>query len=163
MGEFKALYQPIKVCVFDKYISDTIAWNTLPSALFQRLFRQDLLVASLFRNFLLAERIMRACHCSPQSHPMLPRTHEHRLWDAWDLAAEEAIAQLPDLLREGEAGGTGAGATYINSSFFSSQLHAFEVWLRHGSAAHAPPEQLPIVLQVSIFVYQKLELVTHTN
>ena len=40
-------------------ITDTIAWNMLPSPLFQRLFRQDLLVASLFRNFLLAERIMR--------------------------------------------------------------------------------------------------------
>jgi len=39
-------------------ITDTIAWNVLPRPLFQRLFRQDLLVASLFRNFLLAERIM---------------------------------------------------------------------------------------------------------
>ena len=37
-------------------ITDTIAWNTLPRTLFQKLFRQDLLVASLFRNFLLAER-----------------------------------------------------------------------------------------------------------
>lgn len=30
-------------------ITDTIAWNVLPSPLFQRLFRQDLLVASMFR------------------------------------------------------------------------------------------------------------------
>lgn len=36
-------------------ITDTIAWNTLPRDLFQRLFRQDLLVASLFRNFLLGK------------------------------------------------------------------------------------------------------------
>jgi len=34
-------------------ITDTIAWNVLDSDLFQKLFRQDLLVASLFRNFLL--------------------------------------------------------------------------------------------------------------
>ncbi|CAN0406321.1 unnamed protein product, partial [Discosporangium mesarthrocarpum] len=40
-------------------IMDAIAWNTLPSALFQKLFRQDLLVASLFRNFMLADRILR--------------------------------------------------------------------------------------------------------
>lgn len=40
-------------------IMDAIAWNTLPSKLFQKLFRQDLLVASLFRNFLLADRILR--------------------------------------------------------------------------------------------------------
>ena len=46
-------------------ITDTIAWNVLPRALFQKLFRQDLLVASLFRNFLLAERIMRAANCNP--------------------------------------------------------------------------------------------------
>jgi regulator-associated protein of mTOR len=46
-------------------ITDTIAWNALPPALFQRLFRQDLLVASLFRNYLLAERIMRSCGVTP--------------------------------------------------------------------------------------------------
>jgi hypothetical protein len=57
-------------------ITDTIAWNILPRALFQRLFRQDLLVASLFRNFLLAERIMRANHCTPISIPALPPTHQ---------------------------------------------------------------------------------------
>ena len=48
--------------------------------LFRRLFRQDLLVASLFRNFLLAERIMRSANCSPISHPMLPPTHQHHMW-----------------------------------------------------------------------------------
>lgn len=42
-------------------ITDTIAWNVLPQKLFQRLFREDLLLASLFRNYLLAERIMRSC------------------------------------------------------------------------------------------------------
>ena len=31
-------------------ITDTIAWNTLPRETFQKLFRQDLLVASLFRS-----------------------------------------------------------------------------------------------------------------
>lgn len=44
-------------------ITDTIAWNILPRDLFQKLFRQDLLVASLFRNFLLAERILRYVTC----------------------------------------------------------------------------------------------------
>jgi hypothetical protein len=44
--------------------------------LFQKLFRQDLLVASLFRNFLLAERVMRSYDCTPVSSPKLPHTHE---------------------------------------------------------------------------------------
>jgi regulator-associated protein of mTOR len=37
-------------------ITDTIAWNVLESALFHRLFRNDLLIAAMFRNFLLAVR-----------------------------------------------------------------------------------------------------------
>lgn len=40
-------------------ITDTIAWSSLPPDLFQQLFRADLLTASLCRNFLLADRIMR--------------------------------------------------------------------------------------------------------
>ncbi|MEQ2305902.1 hypothetical protein AMECASPLE_002731 [Ameca splendens] len=61
-------------------ITDTIAWNVLPRDLFQKLFRQDLLVASLFRNFLLAERIMRSYNCTPVSSPRLPPTYMHAMW-----------------------------------------------------------------------------------
>ncbi|CAI5969772.1 unnamed protein product, partial [Closterium sp. NIES-64] len=120
-------------------VTDTIAWNTLPTHLFQRLFRQDLLVASLFRNFLLAERVMRASGCTPVSYPRLPPTHQHHLWHAWDMAAEMCLAQLPTLLADPNA-----------DSFFSQQLMAFEVWLEHGSDKKRPPEQLPIVLQVRV-------------
>ncbi|XP_010558401.1 PREDICTED: regulatory-associated protein of TOR 1 [Tarenaya hassleriana] len=122
-------------------VTDTIAWNVLPNDLFQRLFRQDLLVASLFRNFILAERIMRSANCSPISHPMLPPTHQHHMWDAWDMAAEICLSQLPQLVEE-------PNAEFQPSPFFSEQLTAFEVWLDHGSEHKKPPEQLPIVLQV---------------
>jgi len=47
---------------------------------FQTLFRQDLLVASLLRNFLLAERIMRTYDCEPVSSPKLPAMHNHPMW-----------------------------------------------------------------------------------
>ncbi|GAB4856275.1 Regulatory-associated protein of TOR 1 [Ancistrocladus abbreviatus] len=122
-------------------VTDTIAWNVLPHDLFQRLFRQDLLVASLFRNFLLAERIMRSANCSPISHPMLPPTHQHHMWDAWDMAAEICLSQLPSLVDD-------PNAEFQPSPFFTEQLTAFEVWLDHGSEHKKPPEQLPIVLQV---------------
>ena len=131
-------------------ITDTIAWNVLPRALFQKLFRQDLLVASLFRNFLLAERIMRAANCTPVSHPRLPSTHQHPMWQAWDMAAEMCLLQLPDLLQ-----GDGS-KEYQPSPFFSEQLTAFELWLEHGSADKTPPEQLPIVLQVLLSQVHRL-------
>ncbi|KAG2272536.1 hypothetical protein Bca52824_067091 [Brassica carinata] len=123
-------------------VTDTIAWNVLPHELFQRLFRQDLLVASLFRNFLLAERIMRSANCNPISHPMLPPTHQHHMWDAWDMAAEICLSRLPQLVRDPNT------EFEVSKSFFTDQLTAFEVWLDHGSEHKKPPEQLPIVLQV---------------
>uniref|UniRef100_A0A2C9JG35 Raptor N-terminal CASPase-like domain-containing protein n=1 Tax=Biomphalaria glabrata TaxID=6526 RepID=A0A2C9JG35_BIOGL len=123
-------------------ITDTIAWNLLPRELFQKLFRQDLLVASLFRNFLLAERIMRSYNCIPISSPKLPSSHQHYMWQAWDLALDLCLQQLtlkpisPD------------GMTFIHSPFFAEQLTAFKVWLDYGTESRRPPEQLPIVLQV---------------
>ena len=66
--------------------------------LFQKLFRQDLLVASLYRNYLLAERIMRSYNCTPESHPYLPPTYQHHLWQAWDLVVDHIMAQLPSLI-----------------------------------------------------------------
>ena len=123
-------------------ITDTIAWNVLPRSLFQRLFRQDLLVASLFRNFLLAERIMRANNCTPVSSPRLPPTHQHPMWAAWDMAVEQCLLQMPALLSGNP------DTEFVPSPFFTDQLTAFEVWLEYGSENDAPPEQLPIVLQV---------------
>ncbi|XLR62105.1 hypothetical protein S83_012777, partial [Arachis hypogaea] len=122
-------------------VTGTIAWNVLSHDLFQRLFRQDLLVASLFRNFLLAERIMRSANCSLVSHPNLPPTHQHHMWDAWDMAAELCLSQLSSLVGN-------PNAEFQPSTFFSEQLTAFEVWLDHGSEHKKPPEQLPVVVQV---------------
>nr|XP_018672805.1 regulatory-associated protein of mTOR-like isoform X1 [Ciona intestinalis] len=131
-------------------ITDTIAWNILPRELFQKLFRQDLLVASLFRNFLLAERIMRSYRCTPVSDPPLPPTFRHPMWGAWDHAVDVCLSQLPQMLNEETK------YVFKNSPFFAEQLTAFQVWLTLGIENRQPPEQLPIVLQVLLSQVHRL-------
>lgn len=160
-------------------ITDTIAWNCLEKPLFKKLFRQDLMVAALFRNFLLAQRVMRRYHCHPQSYPKIPDTHDHPLWRSWDLAVEMILSQLPSLIDQQKAHeaaiealpqtGHGGGPPtqmpeldYKHSDFFADQLSAFEVYLTAAPsnpsvAGYAkPPEQLPIVLQVLLSQVHRL-------
>ncbi|KAJ3557772.1 hypothetical protein NM688_g1286 [Phlebia brevispora] len=152
-------------------ITDTIAWTTFSREVFTRLYRSDLLVASLFRNFLLAERIMKNYHCTPHTYPPLPATNTHPLWASWDLAVDACLRQLPDLLKHSEpvAGGTSRSLTanrrrtaaaapqadpqtgekpytYIPSRFFADQLTAFEVWISRGGSALTKrgPSSLPM-------------------
>lgn len=159
-------------------VTDSIAWDMLPTPLFQRLFRQDLMVASMFRNFLLADRILRSLNCSPVSYPPLPRgVCHHPLWEAWDLACESCICSLisrgvvstrvhrlaraadkKDRQQTPAAGSEGAHPSGgISVPFFSEQLTAFEVWLEFARVQQGSgplddvtesPKQLPIVLQV---------------
>jgi len=71
------------------------------------------------------------------------------MWLAWDMAAETCLLQLPDILDDQQK-------EYVPSPFFSEQLTAFELWLDHGSEEKAPPEQLPIVLQVLLSQVHRL-------
>ncbi|BGP47408.1 Target of rapamycin complex 1 subunit kog1 [Rhodotorula kratochvilovae] len=158
-------------------VTDTIAWNCLPRDLFQKLFRHDLVVAALFRGFLLAERIMRFYECTPISVPALPQTHNHPLWDSWDLAVDLCLAQLPVLLEHEQRWLDSLPpqppalpdqpppplppqppSPYIHSTFFAEQLTAFEIWLEQGTVAkRRHPEQLPVVLQVLLSQAHRLK------
>jgi len=123
-------------------VTDAIAWSVLPRQLFRRLFRADLAVAALMRNFLLAERVMRFYDCTPMSYPKLNETHKHPLWDTFDLTIDHCLAQLPMLhakreaMAEQEVSGQPmdprlAAYEYKRSTFFSEQLQAFDLWLTH--------------------------------
>ena len=134
-------------------ITDTIAWNLLDSDLFQKLFRQDLLVASLFRNYLLAERIMKSFECNPVSHPSLPSTSEHLLWQSWDLALDMCISQLPNLF---DSSGNQVN-DFVSCGFFTQQIEIFELWLKLNVNTERAPEQLPVVLQVLLSQQHRLK------
>uniref|UniRef100_A0ABK0LJY4 Regulatory associated protein of MTOR, complex 1 n=1 Tax=Rattus norvegicus TaxID=10116 RepID=A0ABK0LJY4_RAT len=67
---------------------------------------------------------------------------------AWDLAVDICLSQLPTIIEEGTA--------FRHSPFFAEQLTAFQVWLTMGVENRSPPEQLPIVLQVLLSQVHRL-------
>ncbi|EGV66317.1 hypothetical protein CANTEDRAFT_119188 [Yamadazyma tenuis ATCC 10573] len=153
-------------------ITDTIAWTSLSRPIFKRLFRQDLMVAALFRNFLLAKRIMPLLNCNPISDPPLPETVRfHTMWESWDLAIDQVLSQLirsqtiPQSVSSPVTTTMATTNSPINSTaspgqhstFFEQQLTAFEIWLKFSApSTKEPPEQLPIVLQVLLSQVHRL-------
>ena len=41
---------------------------------------------------------MRTYNCNPETHPPLPPTYNHPMWQAWDLALDSIISQLPAII-----------------------------------------------------------------
>ncbi|KAJ2557662.1 Target of rapamycin complex 1 subunit kog1, partial [Coemansia sp. RSA 1822] len=100
-GTLKDRSTPLgELCWILTAITDTIAWCTLPRSLFHKLFREDATVASLFRNFILANRILRHYNMRPQSRPAIPASHTHPLWESLDYEIDMCLKQLPRLLKE---------------------------------------------------------------
>ncbi|KAJ7591195.1 raptor N-terminal caspase like domain-containing protein [Mycena floridula] len=116
-------------------ITDTIAWTSFSRETFTRLYRCDLLIASLFRNFLLAERIMKNYNCTPHTYPPLPATNTHPLWATWDLAVDFCLRQLPNILAKPEEGSV--STVPVPPTFPSPPLLRPG---RIGQTSHAPPK-----------------------
>ncbi|KAJ5079023.1 regulatory-associated protein of mtor [Anaeramoeba ignava] len=122
-------------------ITDMIAWSSFSKSFIQKLYREDLLVAAIFRNFLLAERIMKSMNCTPFSIPQLPSTDQHPLWKTWDLAVDICISQLPEFLSD-------SSYVFKSSTFFRDNVIGFENWLLSGTQAKYGVDLLPILLQL---------------
>ncbi|ODV95287.1 hypothetical protein PACTADRAFT_50034 [Pachysolen tannophilus NRRL Y-2460] len=138
-------------------ITDTIAWTSLSRPLFKRLFRQDLMVAALFRNFLLAKRIMPLAGCNPISDPPLPEINEHPMWESFDLAIDQILSQL---LKNREQ--TGNPATSLQQLQFQQQQQQQQQLAeqnRNGSAnnpSSVPTDPFIMNFQHSTFFEQHL-------
>jgi len=128
-------------------VTDAIAWQLLPTPLFSRLFRQDVTLSALLRNFVLASRVMGRLQCSVVSEPPLPPSHAHPLWSQWDVTVSHCLARLH-------------GHSALSpqpSPFFPDALTSFK--LEVDAAAQRPPPHdrlhrgagatrlLPVVLQ----------------
>ncbi|PVV02718.1 hypothetical protein BB560_002823 [Smittium megazygosporum] len=128
-------------------ITDSIAWDIFSRAKFRQLFRQDVMIASLCRNFILANRILHHYGCHTVSYPPFPPTHLHKQWEIWDLEVGNCVQQLPKLVKElSETPPEGVSNTetmsfsqdltihsyaYKQSNYFNNCLDAFNIWLHH--------------------------------
>lgn len=154
-------------------VTESIAYDILPLRTFQRLFRTDTMVTFLFRNFLLAERIMRSLGCHPVSYPRIPKSYKHPLWESWDLALDTFLAQImasQPASSTSSSSGTGAGSSqgmsssttttsavmptptptpaprsYVHTSFLAQHINAFDSWLSFCRDFRHAPAQLSVV------------------
>lgn len=95
---------------------------------------------------------MKSLDCTPVSHPPLPATNEHPLWQAWDLALDMCISQLPSILNENPI-----PREFISCGFFTEQIEIFDAWLKYNVNSQNSPEQLPVVLQVLLSQQHRLK------
>lgn len=75
-------------------IMECIAWSSLPYKTFVHLFREDVVVAPLFRGFLLAERIITALGGEVCVYPPLPHMGNHPQWDSLDCIIGRTFVSL---------------------------------------------------------------------
>lgn len=140
-------------------VCDAMAYEVVPLLRFQLLFREDITLAGLCRNFLVAQRLMCRYHVLPVSYPPLPDLSHHPLWLAFDTALEQVVLQLPPPAASVAAialNGTlppsmpspvAALALFTPPVFFEEQLCAAEIALATSPPRPVPLTMLPIVLQ----------------
>ena len=126
-------------------ITDTIGWQLFPVGSFKQYYRQDVLLASIFRNFLLAQRVMRAYGCIPISVPDVP-FQGNELWSVWDCLIDRFSN-----VNEDNPDGDDAKANVDLEDFFGDHLEAFERYLvvaKNPKEHYGEYPYLPIVLQM---------------
>ena len=72
-----------------------MAWTSFFRDIFTKLYRCDSLIASLSRNSLLSERIMKSYRCTTLSFPAFCPINAHPLLA---VSVDTCLRQLPDLL-----------------------------------------------------------------
>lgn len=103
-------------------IVDSIVSDYLKPELYSRLFRKDKLVASLFRNFVLAQFLSNLYNIHPQSNPKLPNMSHHPMWVQWvsalDLWFTSSLSNV----------------TSFDSYFYARSINTFKNMMKNGKA-----------------------------
>ncbi|KAL7713207.1 WD domain containing protein [Entamoeba marina] len=120
-------------------IIEGIAWNVLPHDMFMKLFRKDIAVASLFRHFILARRVLKTFSFTPQSYPPIPDTSSHPLWKTWDAVLELAIPKLIHSTKQ---------INVAPSPFFNNLIVSLREWLASHPTEAPTPCPLPMIFRL---------------
>ncbi|WVR07100.1 hypothetical protein IAU60_004139 [Kwoniella sp. DSM 27419] len=108
-------------------IAKTIAWQTMKSADYRKVFGQSGEVVSAFATgFMLSQRVLAAYKVQPESIPPIPPTPGHALWTTWDLILDNLFEQLPTYLDDGVVDTTWEKDLKL-VSFMADQLESFTI------------------------------------
>ena len=105
-------------------IVSTIAWQSLDSADYQKVFGQSGdVVSSMAGGFLLSQRVLGTYRATPESIPVIPSSTSHALWTHWDLILDNFFEQLPSFKHFEEKPGDTSWETGLKLvSFMEDQL-----------------------------------------
>jgi len=76
-------------------LTDAIAADSLSHDQYHQFFRCDRSSAVIFRNFLLAQYLLRPYRAHPVARPSLPDLSMHSLWHHWSVTLDTAICSKP--------------------------------------------------------------------
>ena len=117
-------------------IIDSIVCDCLPSTLLHRFFRGKGTTNVLFKNFVLAQYLLRPLGIHPISKPELPDMSQHRLWEYWKAVIDNTIGSV-----------NRSGMT-LTEEYYKRAVLTFTCFLDERDYRRIPPSLLETMMQV---------------
>ncbi|OHT01806.1 hypothetical protein TRFO_07357 [Tritrichomonas foetus] len=114
-------------------IVDGIACECLPGPSLQLLLRNNDVMHTLFRNFILAQFILKPFGVHPVSHPPIPDMSGHQLWEQWKAAVDNSI-------------GTFATGRNVIKDYFDRALLSFKYFYVRRAFSSITPSLLSTII-----------------
>ena len=117
-------------------IVDALACDGIESSLYTKLFRTDNTVATLYRNFLVAQHYLAIERIHPRCYPDLPDLSLHPLWEQFDHVVISAIARGDVPVK------------ILVNEFYSRLTNSFSVYLKNMFIDMIKPYHLVLLYQM---------------